>query len=49
MSDAALAAKTQQAIRNEDDFECMSVPVKYREMGTFYKAGAPPRSSSLPG
>lgn len=26
-----------QAIRNEDDMECMSVPIKYRSMGTFYK------------
>ena len=26
-----------QAIRNKRDLECMSVPIKYREMGTFYK------------
>lgn len=29
-----------QAIRNEDDLECISMPVKYREMGTFYKVRA---------
>ena len=26
-----------QAVRNKRDLECMSVPIKYREMGTFYK------------
>lgn len=32
-----VALRVRQAIRNEDDLECLSVPVKYREMGTFYK------------
>jgi hypothetical protein len=27
-----------QAVRNEDDLACMSVPDKYKVMGTFYKA-----------
>ena len=26
-----------QAVRNIDDLECMSVPNKYKELGTFYK------------
>jgi hypothetical protein len=26
-----------QAVRNEDDLACMSVPDKYKAMGTFYK------------
>ena len=26
-----------QAVRNLDDLECMSVPYKYKELGTFYK------------
>ena len=26
-----------QAVRNLDDLECMSVPNKYKELGTFYK------------
>jgi lariat debranching enzyme len=24
-------------VRNEDDLECMSVPAKFRQLGTFYK------------
>jgi lariat debranching enzyme len=31
-----------QAVRNEDDLACMSVPDKYKVLGTFYKARAPP-------
>ena len=27
-----------QAVRNEDDLACMSVPEKYKVLGTFYKA-----------
>jgi lariat debranching enzyme len=27
-------------VRNEDDLSCMSVPDKYKVMGTFYKARA---------
>ena len=27
----------RQAVRNEDDLACMSVPDKYKAMGTFYK------------
>ena len=27
-----------QAVRNEDDLACMSVPDKYKVLGTFYKA-----------
>ena len=26
-----------QAVRNEDDLECMACPVKYRSMGSFYR------------
>ena len=26
-----------QAVRNLDDLECMACPMKYREMGSFYK------------
>ena len=31
-------------MRNEDDLACMSVPDKYKVLGTFYKARAAQRS-----
>jgi len=30
--------RSAQAVRNEDDLACMSVPDKYKVLGTFYKA-----------
>ncbi|KAI8353277.1 lariat debranching enzyme, C-terminal domain-containing protein [Choanephora cucurbitarum] len=35
--DLVLICGDFQAVRNEADLECMSVPAKYRHMGTFYK------------
>ena len=38
-----------QAVRNEDDLACMSVPDKYKAMGTFYKVSELLARASLPG
>lgn len=35
--DLLLCCGDFQAVRNEDDLTCMSVPDKYKVMGTFYK------------
>ncbi|XP_037542542.1 lariat debranching enzyme [Nematolebias whitei] len=35
--DLLLCCGDFQAVRNEEDMECMAVPVKYRTMQTFYK------------
>ena len=35
-----------QAVRNEDDLACMSVPDKYKVLGTFYKARAAQAAAS---
>lgn len=46
----ALRRSAAQAVRNEDDLACMSVPDKYKSMGTFYKArgrGASTLSAAL--
>jgi hypothetical protein len=46
-SHGALAlTRRVQAVRNEDDLACMSVPDKYKVMGTFYKARAAQAAAS---
>lgn len=35
--DALLICGDFQAIRNHQDLQCMSVPDKYKKLGTFYK------------
>ena len=35
--DLLLCCGDFQAVRNQDDLNCVAVPQKYREMGTFYK------------
>ena len=37
---ATTLTRGAQAVRNEDDLACMSVPDKYTVLGTFYKARA---------
>jgi lariat debranching enzyme len=39
--DLLLCCGDFQAVRNEDDLACMSVPEKYKAMGDFYKASVP--------
>lgn len=35
--DLLLCCGDFQAVRNEGDLKCMAVPLKYRQMQTFYK------------
>ena len=37
-----------QAVRNLDDLECMSVPDKYKELGTFYKYYSGEKTAPIP-
>ena len=37
-----------QAVRNLDDLECMSVPDKYKELGTFYKFYSGEKTAPIP-